>query len=79
TVTEIATNLPGGGSNFKNPFDKQTGDGAAYVDAGAYTVPLPTGSTIDGIVAYADSNQTEYQVAGRGKGADLTLVLTSGQ
>ncbi|MEQ1834220.1 MAG: type II secretion system protein, partial [Candidatus Eisenbacteria bacterium] len=33
TVTEIATNLPGGGSNFKNPFDKQTGDGAAYVDA----------------------------------------------
>ena len=71
--------LPGAGTNFKNPFDKTTGTGNSWVDVTAYSIPLVTGSTTDGIVAYADSNATQYQVAGRGKGADLALVLTSGQ
>ena len=51
----------------------------SWVDVASYSIPLATGSTTDGIVAYADSNATQYQVAGRGKGADRTLVLTSGQ
>ena len=78
-AANISSLLPGAGANFKNPFDKSVGSGNAWVDVTAYAIPLPTGSTTDGIIAYADSNATQYQVAGRGKGADLTLVLTSGQ
>jgi hypothetical protein len=40
---------------------------------------LTTGSTKAGIVAYLDSVSLKYQVAGRGKNGDLTLVLSSGQ
>ena len=72
----VAPLLPRGGANFKNPFASTS---AAYVDAGAWAVPLVTGSTVNGIVAYQDSVQQKYQVAGRGKGVDLALVLTSGQ
>ena len=78
-ASDIASLLPGAGANFKNPFDKSTGSTNAWVDVATYSIPLATGSTKDGIVAYADSSANQYQVAGRGKGADLTLVLSSGQ
>ena len=72
----VAPLLPRGGANFKNPFASSS---AAYVDAGAWAVPQTTGSTVAGITAYQDSAQQKYQVAGRGKSGDLSIVLTSGQ
>ena len=72
----VAPLLPRGGATFKNPFQSSA---AAYVDAGAWAVPLPTGSTVSGITAYQDSSQQKYQISGHGKSGDLTLVLTSGQ
>ena len=72
----VAPLLPRGGANFKNPFNNTA---ASFVDAGAWAVPLPTGSVIAGITAYQDSLQMMYQVSGHGKLLDLPLVLTSGQ
>ncbi len=71
--------LPQQGVNFKNPFTGTTGSGNSWVDQGTWTVPLATGSTQAGIVAYGDSATEKYQVAGRGKNGDFTLVLSSGQ
>jgi len=76
TATLVAPLLPGGGANFKNPFNQAA---AAYVDQATWARPMATGSTVAGITAYGDSSSLTYQVAGRGKTADLTLVLTSGQ
>ena len=78
-ASTIATLLPGTGANFKNPFSKTAGSGVAWLNVTAYSIPLATGSTVKGIVAYADSSLTQYRVAGRGNTADLALVLTSGQ
>jgi len=83
TAAIMANLLPGQppGANFKNPFDKTTGSGNAWVDQATWAVPMATGSTTAGIVAYGDTADTglKYQVAGRGKTADLSLVLSSGQ
>ena len=68
--------LPNSGANFLNPFNRTA---VAYVDQGTWAVPMATGSVISGVTAYGDSVQLKYQVAGRGKLGDLTLVLTSGQ
>jgi type II secretion system protein G len=75
-VTGVAPLLPRGGANFQNPFNSAN---AAYVDAGAWAVPQTTGSAVSGITAYQDSVQLKYQVCGRGKSADISIVLTSGQ
>ena len=72
----VAPLLPRGGANFNNPFSSAA---AAYVDGPAWAVPLPTASVIGGITAYQDSLQQKYQIAGRGKSGDLSIVLTSGQ
>ena len=72
----VAPLLPRGGASFKNPFNNTA---AAYVDQATWAVPLATGSTTSGITAYGDSVQQKYQIAGRGKNGDLTIVLTSGQ
>ena len=68
--------LPNAGANFFNPFNRTV---AAYLDQGTWARPLTTGTTVSGTTVYGDSAQTQYQVAGRGKVADLALVLTSGQ
>ena len=72
----VAVLIPPAGITFINPFDQTA---AAWTDAAAWNVPQPTGSTIPGIVAYQDSSQLRYQIAGRGRNADLKLVLSSGQ
>jgi len=77
-VALIAPGLPQAGTTFKNPFDGNTGAGA-YIYQGTWTIPMATGTTTAGIVAYGDSANIKYQVAGRGKAADFTLVLSSGQ
>lgn len=74
TAAGPAGNLP---ANFDNPFDGLTGSGNAWVDRAVFAAPC-TGN--DGIVSYADSSQTNYNIKGMGKGAaPLALVLTAGQ
>ena len=78
----VATLLPGApaGTNFKNPFNKATGSGGAWIDQATYVAGSnATGSTVRGITAYSDSANLKYQVMGRGKSGDLALVLSSGQ
>jgi type IV pilus assembly protein PilA len=75
----VASLLPSAGTNFKNPFDRSVGVGNAWKDVATYADPLPTGSTLPGIIAYADTSSTAYIISGRGKTADLALNLTSGQ
>ena len=81
TAAQVAALLPGSpaGSNFKNPFDRTTGSSNSWVAAASWATPLATGSTKSGVTAYLDSSTVKYQIAGRGNGADLTLVLSSGQ
>ena len=75
----VAGLLPAAGVNFKNPFDKTIGTGNAWVDVASFVDPLPTGQTKAGIIAYSDSVSLKYDISGRGKTGDLSLVLTSGQ
>ena len=71
--------LPQGGANFKNPFTQATGAAGSYEDIAAFARPVVPTATKLGIVAYTDSSQATYVIGGQGKGAPLTLQLTSGQ
>jgi len=79
TAAEVAGMIPTSNASFVNPFDKTGGSGNAWIDQAAWTVPLATGSTKAGIVAYGDSLTMRYQVVGRGKTGDFPLVLSCGQ
>ena len=74
----VATLLDTYGSHFKNPFDNSTGTGNAWADQATWAVPMPTGASKPGVVAYGDSAQLTYQIAGSGANGDLRLVLTPG-
>ena len=74
-ATDVGPLLP---AAFKNPFDGTTGVGAAWKDQAAYSVNMGTGSSIKGIVAYADSVSQKYCIAGHGAKALLSLHLVSG-
>ena len=78
TAAEVITLLPSAGAGFTNPFDKSTGANNAWLDQATWTLPLATGSAKPGVVAYGDSALVQYQVAGRGQGRELPLVLNSG-
>ena len=78
TAAEVMNLITTYGSGFSNPFDKSTGVNNAWVDQATWTLPLATGSTKPGVVAYGDSALSQYQVAGRGQGRELPLVLNSG-
>jgi prepilin-type N-terminal cleavage/methylation domain-containing protein len=77
-ASDVATQLQSYGSSFRNPFDGGQGSGASWVDQAVWTIPLATGVTRAGVVAYSDSAQNSYQIAGRGARADLRLILTTG-
>jgi prepilin-type N-terminal cleavage/methylation domain-containing protein len=81
TADLVATLLPGSppASSFTNPFDRTTGTGSAFLDVATYAPDLATGSVVPGIVAYADSVELKYAIAGHGTNADLTVVLSSGE
>ena len=79
TAAIVAGLLPAGGASFKNPFDKTVGTGNAWMDLATFVDPLLTTSSKAGIIAYADSVQLKYEIAGHGKTTDLSLVLSSGQ
>jgi len=68
--THVANLLP---ANFKNPFSTAS---ASYEDRAVF-VADPTATP--GIVSYADSATTNYNIKAYGKSATLNLVLTSGQ
>ena len=75
-ASQIATLLPGAGTNYRNPFSQAPGSGAAWEDrASASAAPTAT----PGIVSYADSVGQQYNIKGYGKSQALTLVLTAGQ
>ena len=76
TGGQIEPLLPAGGASFKNPFDQSTTAGGSWEDrASASAAPSAT----PGIVSYADSSLSTYNIKGFGKTAALTLVLTAGQ
>jgi len=79
SATEVLNLIPTYGGGLKNPFDQSVGVSNAWVDQTSWTVPMVTGSTKPGIVAYGDSGASQYQVVGRGHRLDLPLVLTSGR
>ena len=64
--------IPTYGGGLTNPFDKSSGVNTAWVDQAAWTLPLATGTTKPGVVAYGDSAALQYQVAGRGQFRDLS-------
>ena len=70
--------IPTYGGGITNPFDRSIGVTNAWVDQATWTMPLTTGVTKAGVVAYGDSMLLQYQVAGRGQYRDLGLVLSSG-
>jgi type II secretion system protein G len=72
----VSVLIPPAGITFMNPFNRAA---VAWVDQATWTVPLSTGSSIRGVTAYGDSANQKYQVAGRGKNTDFSLVLTSGR
>ena len=74
----VAGALPSAGANFKNPFDRSVGSGNAWEDVATYAPGLVTTGK-DGIMAYADSANIKYAIAGEGYGAHLSLILSSGQ
>lgn len=76
-ASSVANMLPSLGSNFRNPFTNNTGDGVAWEDrASPSTAP---GSTA-GITSYADSsNGATYNIKGYGKQATMSIVLSAGQ
>jgi type IV pilus assembly protein PilA len=78
TAAEVAAMLPAAGANFKNPFDRTVGSGNAWEDVATYAANLVTTGK-DGIMAYADSANIKYAIAGEGYGAHLSLILSSGQ
>jgi prepilin-type N-terminal cleavage/methylation domain-containing protein len=78
TAGQVLSLIPTYGGGITNPFDKSTGVTSAWVDQTTWTIPLATGSTKAGVVAYGDSLTVQYQVAGRGQFRDLSLILNSG-
>ena len=75
-AAQVSLLIPPAGITFINPFNRLA---ASWVDQATWTDPLGTGSSVVGVTAYGDTAQLRYQVAGRGRAGDLTLVLTSGQ
>ena len=78
TATIVSALLPAGGTNFKNPFTGSTTNNFADVASWPAFGSHPTASNA-GQIAYSDSSTAQYAIGGRGKSADLTLVLSSGQ
>ena len=76
TADLVAPNLPGAGATFRNPFDQTIGKDKSWEDrASASAAP----AAYSGIVSYADSLGSAYNIKAYGKSAALALVLSAGQ
>ena len=71
-ASHIANLLP---ANFKNPFSAATA-GGAWEDRPTFAAAA---TTTAGLVSYADSATSQYNIKGHGKTAAINLTLTSGQ
>ena len=78
TADQVAVMLPRAGADFANPFDQSTGVGNAWKDQAVYSPTMGTGSSIRGMVAYADSANQKYCIAGHGVSGALALHLANG-
>ena len=78
-ASSVASLLPQAGATFKNPFDQSVGSGNAWEDRANMWVNGGRPTAKSGLTSYADSNNVNYDIAGYGKSAALTLVLTAGQ
>lgn len=70
-IGHIASALP---TAFANPYDGTQGDGAAWENRDVYAAQ-PSATT--GIVSYADSATSNYNVKGQSRNRPVTLVLSS--
>ena len=76
----VASLLPSAGTSFKNPFTGLTGSANAWQDISTWPgFGVAPAATNAGEVAYSDSAAAQYKIAGKGKTAALSLVLSSGQ
>ena len=75
----VAAKLPSLGATFHNPFDGRVGDGLSWVDEPTYSPALTPLSAVQGIVAYADSAQARYCIAGNGSSGVISMRLSSGK
>ena len=78
-AAQVAALLPDAGNNFRNPFSHSTGDLVAWKDVTTFSPTMGTGSSVRGIVAYADSVQQRYCIAGHGVTGAFALHLLNGQ
>jgi len=78
-ANQVAPLLPSSGDAFKNPFNQSTGDGNAWKNQDTYSPTMGTGVSVKGIVAYADSANEKYCIAGHGNTGVFQLRLSSGQ
>ena len=76
TAAVAAVLLP---TRFENPFDHTSGDLKAWKDQATFSRTMGTGSSVKGIVAYADSVNTYYCIAGHGVNGALALHLVNGE
>jgi type II secretion system protein G len=76
SVGAIASRLPLNAALFKNPFDRTVGAGNAFEYQSSWAIPLATSGRA-GIVAYGDSASYRYQIVGRGKTSDFSLIILS--
>lgn len=80
TAANVATALAGTpvGGTFRNPFDKTTGANNSWRDQPTWAATIASGTTKAGVVTYGDSATVKYQIVGRGKTSDFSLVLRNG-
>ena len=71
-ASHIANELP---PVFKNPYSQTTGVGAAWEDRASYGAGP---SLVQGIVSYADSATTQYNIKAYGTSSIIATVLSSG-
>jgi prepilin-type N-terminal cleavage/methylation domain-containing protein len=70
-ATHLANILP---MNFKNPYDGLNGSGTSWEDRSSFS---GTASSYSGIVSYADSANSLYNVKGYGTTNPINLVLSN--
>ena len=72
-ASHIANLLP---PNYNNPFTGTTGNGISWEDRVVFAAPA---SPVSGIVSYADSVGSQYNIRGYGKSSEISFVLAYGQ
>ncbi|HET9328717.1 MAG TPA: prepilin-type N-terminal cleavage/methylation domain-containing protein [Candidatus Eisenbacteria bacterium] len=75
-ATLVASIMPGGVTGLRNPFTKTGGANLSWEDRPSVLGNPPYAP---GLVSYADSSSSWYNIKGVGANGQLLLVITSGQ